>query len=267
MALLKLGRAGEDAFKYPEGSSDIAHPGVVHLTQTGGMMNYFQYGKFNFCYRWCIENSVEYGWRVEYLKHAVYCTLLSGQHKLAMRYINILKNTLFYRSWAEDMEALVENPSLISKRKEFTMPLLMYNYDDALELDDSYVEVYLSKSLSYTFSPSDSRLQAEAAVLFAMTRKDVSLFWDALARYVGKGKMTRVPHHFQEAILLFTNLNNDVTTNIPIDNSIRVRFDAFLKKTQKYKGMKESEMAQYFVKEYGDTYWYFYFFVREIKTN
>ena len=267
MALLKLGRAGEDAFKYPEGSSDIAHPGVVHLTQTGGMMNYFQYGKFNFCYRWCIENSVEYGWRVEYLKHAVYCTLLSGQHKLAMRYINILKNTLFYRSWAEDMEALVENPSLISTRKEFTMPLLMYNYDDALELDDSYVEVYLSKSLSYTFSPSDSRLQAEAAVLFAMTRKDVSLFWDALARYVGKGKMTRVPHHFQEAILLFTNLSNDVTTNIPIDNSIRVRFDAFLKKTQKYKGMKESEMAQYFVKEYGDTYWYFYFFVREIKTN
>ena len=267
MALLKLGRAGEDAFKYPEGSAEIDHPGVVHLTQTGGMMNYFQYGKFNFCYRWCIENAVEYGWRLEYLKHAVRCTLLSGQHKLAMRYINILKNTLFYRSWAEQMEALVENPSLISKQKEFTMPLLMYNYDDALELDDSYVEVYLSKSLSYTYSPSDSRLQSEAAVIFALTRKDVKLFWDAMTRYVNKGKLTRVPHHFQEAIILFTNLSKDVTTNIPIDPLIKKRFDAFLKKTQDYKGMSEKEMAPYFVEEFGDTYWYFYFFVREIKTN
>lgn len=267
MSLLKLGRAGEDAFKYPEGSAEIDHPGVVHLTQTGGMMNYFQYGKFNFCYRWCIENSVEYGWRLEYLKHAVRCTLLSGQHKLAMRYINILKNTLFYRSWAEQMETLVETPSLISKQKEFTMPLLMYNYDDALELDDSYVEVYLSKSLSYTYSPSDSRLQSEAAVIFALTRKDVKLFWDAMTRYVSKGKLTRVPHHFQEAIILFTNLSKDVTTNIPIDPLIQKRFDAFLKKTQNYKGMNEKEMAPYFVEEFGDTYWYFYFFVREIKTN
>ena len=267
MALLKIGRAGEDAFKYPDGSSDIAHPGVVHLTQTGGMMNYFQYGKFNFCYRWCIENSVEYGWRVEYLKHAVRCALLSGQHKLAMRYINIMKKTLFYRSWAQEMEKLVETPALISKQKEFAMPLLMYNYSDALELDDSYVEVYLSKSLSYTYSPSDTRLQAEAAVLFAMVRKDVSLFWEAMQRYVSKGKLARVPHHFQEAIILFTNLSKDVTTNIPIDPVIKKRFDKFLKKTQDYKGMKEIEMAPHFVKEFGDTYWYFYFFVREIKTN
>ena len=267
MALLKLGRAGEDAFKYPEGSADIAHPGVVHLTQTGGMMNYFQYGKFNFCYRWCIENSVEYGWRLEYLKHAVRCTLLSGQHKLAMRYINILKETLFYRSWAENMERLVETPSLISKQKEFAMPLLMYNYEDALELDDSYVEVYLSKSLSYTYSPTDSRLQSEAAVVFALTRKDVKLFWDTMTRYINKGRISRVPNHFQEAIILFTNLSKDVTTNIPIDPVIKKRFDAFLKKTQDYKGMKEEEMAPHFVEEFGDTYWYFYFFVRGIKTN
>lgn len=267
LALMKLGRAGQEMFAYPDGSSEILAPMGVHLTQTGGKMMYFQYGKFNFCYRWCIENAVEYGWRLEYLKHAVRCTLLSGQHKLAMRYINILKHTLFYRSWAEQMEALVENPSLISKQKEFAMPLLMYNYDDALELDDSYVEVYLSKSLSYTYSPSDSRLQSEAAVIFALTRKDVKLFWDAMTRYVNKGKLTRVPHHFQEAIILFTNLSKDVTTNIPIDPLIQKRFDAFLKKTQDYKGMNEKEMAPYFVEEFGDTYWYFYFFVREIKTN
>lgn len=267
MALLKLGRLGEDAFKYPDGSADIAHPGVVNLTQTGGMMNYYQYGKFNFCYRWCIENSVEYGWRIDYLKHAVRCMLLSGQHKLAMRYINILKHTLFYRSWALKMEEYVNKPQLISKQDEFKMPLLLYSYGDALELDDSYVEVYLSKSLSHTFSQEDSRLYAEAAVVFALIRKDVKLFWDAMSRYIAKGKLKRVPNHFQEAIILFTNLNKDITTNIPIDFKIRSRFESFIKGVQKYKGMKEDEMAPHFVDEYGDTYWYFYFFVRNIKTN
>lgn len=267
MALLKLGRLGEEAFKYPDGSADIAHPGVVHLTQTGGMMNYFQYGKFNFCYRWCIENAVEYGWRAEYLKHAVRCMLLSGQHKLAMRYINILKETLFYRSWACEMENYINEPKLISKQEEFRMPLLMYNYKDALELDDSYVEVYLSKSLSGTFTKDDSRLYAEAAVVFALVRKDVKLFWETMSRYIAQGKMTRVPNHFQEAIVLFTSLNKDITTNIPIDFKVKNRFESFIKNIQKYKGMKEKEMAPYFVDEYGDTYWYFYFFVREIKTN
>lgn len=267
MALLKLGRLGEEAFKYPDGSAEIAHPGVVHLTQTGGMMNYFQYGKFNFCYRWCIENSVEYGWRADYLKHAVRCMLLSGQHKLAMRYINILKNTLFYRSWAEGMEKFIKEPQLISTHPEFKVPLLLYNYRDALELDDSYVEVYLSTSLSKTFAPEDTRTYAEAAVVFAMVRKDVNLFWDALGRYIGKGKLKRVPHHFQEAIILFTNLNKDITTNIPIDFKVENKFKSFIGEIQKHKGMKEEEMAPYFVEKYGDTYWYFYFFVRNIKTN
>lgn len=267
MALLKLGRAGEDAFKYPEGSADINHPAAVHLTQTGGMMNYFQYGKFNFCYRWCIENSVEYGWRAEYLKLAARSMLLSGQHKLAMRYIDILKHTLFYRSWAMEMEKMVKNPALISKAPEFKMPLLMYTYGDVLDQDESYVEMYLSNSMMRTYSSSDSWLYAEAAVLHSMVRKDVNSFWQALARYVGKGKLTRVPHHFQEAILLFTNLSNDITTNIPIDRSVKKRFEGFLQRTKKYKGMSEVEMAPYFKEDYGDTYWYFYFFVREIKTN
>ena len=267
MALLKLGRAGEDAFKYPDGSADINHPGAVHLTQTGGMMNYFQYGKFNFCYRWCIENSVEYGWRAEYLKLAVRSMLLSGQHKLAMRYINILKHTLFYRSWAEEMEKMVKQPSLISKQPEFKMPLLMYSYSDVLDQDESYVEVYLSNNMINSYTSSDSWLYAESAVLHAMIRKDVNSFWQALARYVSKGQLTRVPHHFQEAIELFTNLSKDISTNIPIDRQVKKRFEAFLKKTQQYKGMSEAEMAPYFAEEYGDTYWYFYFFVREIKTN
>ena len=266
MALLRLGRALDEAFKYPDGSAKIDHPGVVHLTQTGGMMTYYQYGKFNFSYRWCIENSVEYGWRVEYLKHALRNMLLSGQHKLAARYVNILKHTLFYRSFAEKAEWLMQHPEKISEQKEFTMPLLMYTYKDALELDDSYVEVYISNSLTNTYTQDDTRLYTEAAVLQSLVRKDVKLFWATMSRYLAKGRINRVPLHIQEAVVLFTNLSTDIKTNIPIDEVVNIRFKNFLAKTKKFKGMKEAEMAPYF-EEFRNTYWYFYFFVREIKTN
>ena len=165
------------------------------------------------------------------------------------------------------MEKMVKQPSLISKQPEFKMPLLMYSYSDVLDQDESYVEVYLSNNMINSYTSSDSWLYAESAVLHAMIRKDVNSFWQALARYVSKGQLTRVPHHFQEAIELFTNLSKDISTNIPIDRQVKKRFEAFLKKTQQYKGMSEAEMAPYFAEEYGDTYWYFYFFVREIKTN
>ena len=143
IALLKMGLLGSEIFSYPDGSSDILAPMAVHLTQTGGMMAYFQYGKLNFCYRWCVENAVEYGWRVEYLKHAVRSMILSGEYRIAQRYIGILKKTLFHSSWAEEMEKFIKNPELIKKESEFALPLDLSCYPDGLEVDDSFVEMYL----------------------------------------------------------------------------------------------------------------------------
>ena len=104
IALLKTGRLGNEMFAYPDGSADIETSIPVRLAQTGGKMAYYQYGKFNFCYRWCVEDAVEYGWRIEYMKHAVRSMLLLGEYRLAERYINILKHTMFYDDWACEME-------------------------------------------------------------------------------------------------------------------------------------------------------------------
>ena len=143
----------------------------------------------------------------------------------------------------------------------------MYKYHDALELDDSYVEMCLTTSMLGTYTPDDSRLYAEAAVLHSMIKKDVNAFWPAMSRYLAKVKLQRVPLHIQEAVQLFTTLSKDITTNMPIDAAVKRRMEKFIAKTKDFKGMKETEMAPYFVEEFGDTYWYFYFFVRNIKTN
>ena len=70
--------------------------------------------------------------------------ILSGEYRLAQRYIDILKKTTFYADWAASMEKYVQNPEEITRNREFLMPLNMTCYDDYLDVDESYVEAYLT---------------------------------------------------------------------------------------------------------------------------
>ncbi len=273
IALLKLGRSGNEMFAYPEGSADIEAAIPVRLAQTGGKMAYYQYGKFNFCYRWCVEDAVEYGWRVEYLKHAVRSMLLSGEYRLAQRYINILKRTKYYADWASEMEEYVKNPQKITRNKDFAMPLNMTCYDDFLDVDESYVEAYLTKNLTNA-TDKMSRVYVEAALASALTRKDAKSFWFFLNYYVNELKANVLPKHYQEAVLLFYNVDKGRTVQIPdaffdkfISSATNRKMNDFLRLVSQHKGKSEDEMAPYFKDEFGDTYFYFYFFVRNIKTN
>lgn len=272
IALFKMGTAGAEMFSYPDGSSDILAPMPVHLTQTGGKMAYFQYGKFNFCYRWCVEDAVEYGWRIEYLKHAVRSMILSGEYRLAQRYINILKRTLFYRGWAREMESYIQDPALIEKSNEFAMPLQLFCYNDNLDVDESFVEAWLTKEFKY-LPEGATQLFLEVALSSAMIRKDQKAFWYIFERYLNECKPQKLPKNYQEALLLFLNIDKGNTVSVGpafvdrfVSKSIQRRLETFVAKTKKYKGMKEEEMAPHF-KEYADTYFYFYFFVRKIRTN
>ena len=273
IALLKTGRSGNEMFAYPEGSADIETSIPVRLAQTGGKMAYFQYGKFNFCYRWCVEDAVEYGWRIEYLKHAVRSMLLSGEYRLAERYINILKRTMFYDEWACEMEKYLHNPELITRNREFAVPLAMTTYDDYLDVDESYVEAYLTRNLTNA-TDKMSRFYVEAALASALTRKDASTFWAFLNYYVNELKVGSLPKHYQEAVLLFLNVDRGRTVQVPkafiekyISMSTNNKLTRFMNVVSEHKGMSEEQMAPYFEEEFKDTYFYFYFFVRNIKTN
>ncbi len=273
IALLKLGRSGAEMFSYPEGSADIEASVPVRLAQTGGKMAYYQYGKFNFCYRWCVEDAVEYGWRIEYLKHAVRSMLLSGEYRLAQRYIDILKRTKFYSAWACEMEQYVKSSESIARNREFAMPLNMGCYDDFLDVDESYVEAYLTKNLTNATGEM-TRAYVEAALMAALTRKDAKSFWFFLNHYVNDLKASSLPRHYQEAVLLFLNVDKGRSVQVPkaflekfISVGTNTRMTKFMQLVSKHKGKSEEEMAPYFKEDFGDTYFYFYFFVRNIKTN
>lgn len=270
LALLKLGRAGDEMFHYLDGGEAPASPFPIRLMQVGGKMLYYHYARMNFCYRWCLEDAVEYGWKVDYLKYMVRTSIVSGEYELARKYINTLKKTLFYKDWAAKYEKMLDNPALIAKDREFASILPLYQFEDQLDGDNTLVEIYLLNYFAHTYNELNTPMFDEAALMCALTLKDIPTFWNCFFRYANSHKTSRMPTHYQEAALLYGNLEKTVDiSNMPFDKTVKMRFQDFMRFAQKHaveNVERDPEVKKLFYDRYGDTFWYFYFFIRDVKS-
>ena len=270
LALLKLGKAGDEMFHYLDGGEAPASPFEIRLMQVGGKMLYYHYARMNFCYRWCLEDAVEYGWKVDYIKYMVKTSIISGEYPLAMKYINTLKKTLFYKGWAEKYEKMIQSPELISKDREFASILPLYQFENQLDGDNTLVEIYLLNYFAHTYNELNTPMFDEASLMCALTLKDIPTFWNCFFRYANSHKTSRMPTHYQEAALLYGNLEKNVDiSKMPIDKSVKMRFQDFMRFSQKHavKNVeRDPEAKKLFYDRFGDTFWYFYFFIRDVKS-
>lgn len=159
LALFRLGRMEDDMFKYPEGARRPAAPFSVRLVHTQGKMLYLQYGIPNYCYRWCMEDAVEYGWSVTNLKLMVKCSLLNGEMIAAQRYINMLKKTDFHPDWARHYEAYIHQPSLIADDPELRPILPLLRNDNFITADQSQLELFLVEHILSTAGTTPEQQQ------------------------------------------------------------------------------------------------------------
>ena len=270
LALLKLGKAGDEMFHYLDGGEAPASPFEIRLMQVGGKMLYYHYARMNFCYRWCLEDAVEYGWKVDYIKYMVKTSIISGEYPLAMKYINTLKKTLFYKGWAEKYEKMIQSPELISKDREFASILPLYQFENQLDGDNTLVEIYLLNYFAHTYNELNTPMFDEASLMCALTLKDIPTFWNCFFRYANSHKTSRMPTHYQEAALLYGNLEKNVDiSKMPFDKSVKMRFQDFMRFSQKHavKNVeRDPEAKKLFYDRFGDTFWYFYFFIRDVKS-
>ena len=270
LSLLKLGKAGDEMFHYLDGGEEQKSPLQIRLMQVGGKMLYYHYGRMNFCYRWCLEDAVEYGWKIDYLKYMVRTSLISGEPELAKKYIRTLKKTLFYRGWAEKYEKIADNPSLIAKDREMASILPLYQYEDQLDGDNSLVEIYLLNYFAHNYSEFTTPMFDEAALMCALTLKDIPTFWTCFFRYANSHHASRMPIHYQEAALLYGNLEKKVDiSKMPFDKMVDARFKDFMRFAQKHaveNVERDPEAKKLFYDRYGKTFWYFYFFIRDVKS-
>ena len=263
-ALWQTGQAGDKMFAYPDGDTPCNSPRQFqYMRLLCGRLFYYLEGKVNYAYRWCMEDMVEYGRRPDYLCYMTKCALVNGEWKLADKYLDALDHTLWYKDFATKYRPYVTDHSLVAKDKEMSAikPLLRYN--DVLDGDGGMIELFILNS--YAYSTGGSREIVERALMNSLIIKNLDNFWYRFMALL-PGWNGHIPVHFQEAALMVAQLQGGVdTSKLPIDNAIRERFAQLVEKSGQN---GDNASNAYLLKpEFGDTYWYYYFFVEGLKTN
>lgn len=263
LALSRLGLQCENMYSFPKGSKKTNTSVPVYMYNTAGRLIYYHYGVMNECHRMCMEEGVEYGWSVELLQYMVRNAIFTNEKQVAKKYLNLLRKTQYYGDWADHMESLINNPELLSSDMETGPITHMLNYADIQSQGDSYVEKNLMTMLSETDS-NDPYFQ-EQAVLGAMWTRNTSNFWARFEQYLNLHPNRPVPRIFQEAAYLFGNMEQlSFTEELPIDRSVKENFQGFMQMMQQCQGRPNGQQRKYLYQRYGTTYYFEYFFLRDI---
>ena len=262
LALFRLGRLGDEMYQYGNGNKSGNTQLPLRLVQIVGKTLYFQYGLANFCYRWCVEDGVEYGWRVETLKLMTRCSIANGEYQLAQKYINLLKKTRYHKEWAVSQEQLIAQPQLIKKDTVYASVLPLMGYDDSLNSDMSIVESFLM----YHFARlnTDQPALQELSLVGTLWMKKIPPFWPKFFQYLQLHPGQHVPLHYQEAAYLYTQLEHQVDpAKLPLDEIVPLTHQRFLERVQQYPGRSEQYLSEALKAEFGHTFYYEYFLNRE----
>jgi hypothetical protein len=258
LALYKQGTAGDRLFSIDHHSTlpRAIYPELAQMHQ-GGNALYFHSGKINFCYRWCMENKVEYGLNIRQLKYMVKCSLVNGNSALAQKYNNILQKTFFHKTWAGKYQKYINDYSLLKEEAELQSLIPLRGYENSLETDGNQLENYLLNSFAYMNSGTPEML--ELSLLCNLMLKNGENFMPRLAFYAQKHQ--QLPVHYQEAALLFSFLGKTDTAHLNLEQRVVDRFNQWLAMHKQYKNQPEEYKKTIFKPLFGNTFWYYFSFI------
>ena len=263
LALSRLGRQCDEMYSFKKGSNRSKTELPVYMHNTAGRLIYYQYGVLNEVHRMCMEAGVNWGWNVEMLQYMARAAVLGNEPQVARKYLNLLRQTYYYGDWADHMEEMLNNRALLERDRETAPITHMMQYPDVQSEGDGYVEKNLMMILSKTDS-NDLYFQ-EQAVLAAMWTRNSSDFWPRFDQYLGLNEGRPVPRIIQEAAYFFGVLEQQpFVDQLPIDQSVKESFQAFMAPMEECQGKPSAQLRSWLFQNYGNTYYFEYFFLRNI---
>ena len=264
LALSRLGRQCDEMYRFPKGSKKSNTPLPIFMYNVAGRMMLYQYGSMNECHRVCMEEGVEYGWNVEQLQYLARAAIFNKEPKAARKFLDILRQTSYYGGWADHMEALLNDPKQLAQDSETGPITHMMHYTNRLDAVEGYVEKTLMNNLAS--QDADDIYFQEQAVLAAMWTRNPDLFWPRFEHYVklnGEEKMP--PRIFQEAAWLFANMQGQQGLDEwVLEPGVKEGLNGFMKQMQRFRKTPSANAKSYMLAYFGTTYYFEYFFLKDI---
>lgn len=264
LALSRLGRQCDEMYNFPKGSKRPNSPLPVYMFNVAGRMMLYQYCAMNECHRICMEEGVEYGWNVEQLRDLARSAMFNKEKQTARKFLDILRQTTYYGGWADHMESLLNDPQALAKDTETGPVSRMMHYTDRLDAVEGKVENALMTTLAE--HDADDIYFQEQAVLAAMWTRNPELFWPRFDHYVQlNGEENMPPRIFQEAAWLFANMEGqEGLDEWSLEPGVQENFSGFMRLLQQYKQAPTPSNRKYIYDYYGKTYYFEFFFLRDI---
>ena len=263
LALFRVGRQGDQMYRYIDGSKPCQDPVPVRMMQVCGYSMYYNYGLVNYCHRWCLEQGVEFGFRAEYLKYLMRCALVNGEYQEARKYASLLKHTRYHKAWAEKYERFIGQPNLLKTNAEFSPIFHLMTGGDVLGSDQMMAEKFIMERFLKGYS--DDKLYKEMSLISALWEKDIQKFWPRFFDYASTLNGAHMPVHFQEAAYLYGNLEHEVDiSKMPFDDQVKRDYAAFMDLANNATSESEDVMRPIFYERFGHTFYYNYFFVHDL---
>ena len=265
LALLKTNRALDQAFTLKDGGRQQKSSLQIPMAWQSGKQFYFQYGLVNMAYRWCLEDAVEHNWSYGTLKYMAMHAIIMQEAELAEKYLNKLEKTIFYRGWARSQRKLKSDEAAMSATEPYKSILPYMCFENRMTNDAVKTEAFIINHFLNPEPPHPTPEYDRAALFFAMRIQNIPMFRERLYYYLQTNKVNTLPRAVQEASLLYSNLEKD-DSQLPYDNSIRQSYEAFNKFVQNHpiRSMKESDYI--YSQKFGKTFFYYYYFVRNLQT-
>ena len=179
------------------------------------------------------------------------CAFAKGDKNLMERYTTILHHHPFYRNWQPAPIAAKVIEQQTSYPDEIT----------GVENSDSYIV----NSICLWYD-ADSKVASEQALFYSLLRCESHCFWPSLRKYLKMHDGEDFPVHAQEAYILFMDkAPEEKRMMIPVEETIYTRYQIFSESLARLMkpGKTIGQVAEEMRGDWGDTYWYYYFFGRQ----
>lgn len=239
----------------------------IHTVNICAPIIYLHHGLTNFAYHWCMEVQVEYGFNISQLKIMVLSSLVNGEGKLAEKYLKILSHTMFYKEWAEHYLPLAHNPKLIGNYPELANIRELNSHIRSYTANDEGIcENFILRYFSTSESNASKYFQ-EMALVYSIKVKDIKKFWPRYLLYLQMHKGEQIPEIYQQVAYMYMDLEPQSapdanTYGIKFDQAVIDKYNRFDQQTQTLlrSGLGEEAIARQTQAEFGNTFWWVYYF-------
>jgi len=256
IALAQTNQLSQRLFDFP---CQYKSPAADYMTKNFRKVYYhselFFYASFtNVAYLWNMEFMMGVGTNFHLLKQMALCSILNGEKELASRYLNLLKQSLFYKKWAIKQERYNNNPIALLENPVY------HQIKQHMPEENFIIPMQHTLPIYYKFLWGNSLSKnLERAVLANLYIKDLNSYVQIM-QYVN---LPELPDCMQEALIIHAMINNDYSllSRFRINNQLKEKVTSFVSECQKQRKLNISQQeAKQRLKNYKGTYSYHYFF-------